>query len=81
MKRIYLLLLLAFSSIMAMAQNGGGADINVDINKTGGNAGGFPWLWVIGAIVFIVLLVALLGWPRNRQSGRKRRQYTGLVTL
>jgi hypothetical protein len=61
MKRIYLLLLLAFSSIMAMAQNGGGADINVDINKTGGNAGGFPWLWVIGAIVFIVLLVALLG--------------------
>ncbi len=61
MKRIYFLLVLAFSSLMAMAQNGGGADINVDINKAGDSAGGFPWLWVIGGIVFIVLLVALLG--------------------
>lgn len=60
MKRIYFLLVLAFSSFMTMAQNGGGADINVDINKSGDSAGGFPWLWVIGAIVFIVLLVALL---------------------
>ncbi len=61
MKRIYLLLVCAFTSILAMAQNGGGADINVDINKASDSAGGFPWLWVVGALVFIVLLVALLG--------------------
>ncbi|HEU4904181.1 MAG TPA: hypothetical protein VFT06_15350 [Flavisolibacter sp.] len=61
MKRIYFLLLSAFMSVMAFAQNGG-ADVNVDITKSGSNsASGFPWLWVIGGIVFIVLLVALLG--------------------
>jgi hypothetical protein len=47
---------------MAMAQGGSGADVNVDITKTGSTGGGgFPWLWVVGAIVFIVLLIALLG--------------------
>lgn len=45
---------------MAMAQNGDGADLNVHVTKDSG-PGGFPWLWVIGAIVLIVLLVALLG--------------------
>jgi hypothetical protein len=62
MKRIYFLIMFAFFSVMTMAQEGGsGADINVDITKSGSNGGGFPWLWVVGAIVFIVLLVALLG--------------------
>lgn len=61
MKRIYFLLLSAFMSVMAFAQNGG-ADVDVDITKSGSSsASGFPWLWVIGGIVFIVLLVALLG--------------------
>jgi len=60
MKRIYFLLLSAFVSVMAMAQNGG-ADVNVDVTKSSGNGGGFPWLWVVGGIVFIVLLIALLG--------------------
>ena len=60
MKRFYFLLICAFVSAMAMAQSGG-TDVNVDINPSGGNSGGFPWLWIIGAIVFIVLLVALLG--------------------
>jgi hypothetical protein len=63
MKRIYFLLLSAFMSVMAMAQNGGGggADLNVNITKTDNSAGGFPWLWVIGGIVVLVLLIALLG--------------------
>ena len=61
MKRFYFLLLSAFFSVMAMAQSGDGADIKVDVTETDSTAGGFPWLWVIGAIVIIVLLVALLG--------------------
>ena len=65
MKRIYFLLMTALFSTLAMAQEGGGADINVDITKSDGNAGGFPWLWVVGAIVFIILLVALLGGRRG----------------
>lgn len=47
-----------------MAQGSGKTDVNVDINK-GASGGGFPWLWVIGAVVFIVLLVALLGGSRG----------------
>lgn len=61
MKRISFLFASALMSVMAMAQNSGGADVNVDISKTDSNGGGFPWLWVIGAIVFIILLVSLLG--------------------
>lgn len=61
MKRMYFLLLSAFMSVMAIAQNSdGGADLNVNVTKSS-DAGGFPWLWVIGAIVVIVLLIALLG--------------------
>ena len=52
----------AFVSVMAMAQNGGGgADINVDVTKSGDAGSSIPWLWIIGGIVFIVLLIALLG--------------------
>ncbi len=50
----------AFINMMAIAQSSG-ADVNIDITKSGSDGGGFPWLWVIGAIVLIILLVALLG--------------------
>lgn len=62
MKRIYFLIMTAFFSVMAMAQEGGGADLDVNITKTTDGAGaGFPWLWVVGGIVLLVLLIALLG--------------------
>ena len=64
MKRIYFLILMAFTSVMAMAQDGG--TTNVDVNlKTDGDAAGFPWLWVVGGAVFILLLVALLSGGRG----------------
>ncbi|WP_149527540.1 hypothetical protein [Sphingobacterium hotanense] len=47
-------------SAQAFAQEKG-LDINVDIDK--GDGGAFytkPWVWVIGAAVFILLLVAIL---------------------
>ena len=61
MKRISFLILSAFLSAVAIAQSGGHTDVNVDITKSGSGGGSFPWLWVVGAIVFIILLVALLG--------------------
>ena len=65
MKRIYFLILFAFVSAIAIAQEGGGTT-NVDVNlKTDSGAGGFPWLWVIGGIVFVLLLVALLSGGRG----------------
>lgn len=59
MKRFYLALVAAMFSVMAFAQEGA-ADINVDVEKSGG-AASFPWLWIVGGIVFIILLIALLG--------------------
>ena len=59
-------LLLSFSmlfSVLLFAQEKS-AEINVDITKDGGNTGGVwynqPLVWIIGAAVFILLLVALL---------------------
>lgn len=64
MKRLNLLLFSSFCALVVAAQGeGGGADINVDINKDGGGGAGFfgnPIVWVVGAAVFILLLVALL---------------------
>lgn len=63
--KLTLLLLSLFSSITLLAQeggeSGGGADINVDINRDGGGTWYTqPWIWIVGAAVFILLLVALL---------------------
>jgi len=64
MKRIYFLILSAFISAMAMAQDGGTTNVDVNLKGDGGVAA-FPWLWVIGGIVFVLLLVALLSGGRG----------------
>ena len=56
----------------AMAQDGGGsggASINVTTSKTTTSENWYasPWVWVVGAAVFILLLVALL----NNRGGSK----------
>jgi hypothetical protein len=66
MKKTYLSLCAAFLSLIAFAQEKS-AEIDVNINK-GGEANWYasPWLWIVGAAVFILLLVAL-----TRGSGRR----------
>lgn len=59
MKRICFFVLSAFLSMMAKAQNSVGMDMNVDITKPNGD-GGFLWLWIVGAMAFIMLLLALI---------------------
>ena len=64
--RITAMILMAFFSFTAFAQDKG-TDVNVDINKDGGdNWYAQPWVWIVGVAVFILLLVALL-----RGSGRR----------
>lgn len=48
-----------FISIACLAQEGG-AEIDVNVNKDGGNWYSQPWVWIVGVAVFILLLVALL---------------------
>ena len=58
--RIAWLLSVLFMSIVAFSQEGGaGADIDISIKKES-EWYTQPWVWVIGAAVFILLLVALL---------------------
>jgi hypothetical protein len=66
MKKAWISFVLAlFSSLMVFAQDGG-KDINVNVNTKGGAWYTSPWVWVVGAAVFILLLVAL-----TRGSGRR----------
>lgn len=67
--RISFFVLTLLFSMITFAQEGGGsggADIKVDVNKDSG--GGWytnPIVWVVGAAVFILLLVALLRGNRS----------------
>jgi hypothetical protein len=65
MKKAYFTLLAAFISALTFAQEGGGAKIDVDINKES-EWYASPWVWVVGAAIFILLLVAL-----TRGGGRR----------
>jgi hypothetical protein len=68
MKKAYLTILSAFIGAVLFAQEGGGGgDLDVNVNTNEGGAWyASPWVWVIGAAVFILLLVAL-----TRGSGRR----------
>lgn len=60
MKKIFLSLLFAFYSTLLLAQEGETKNVNIDINTDGGGSWyASPWVWVVGAAVFILLLVAL----------------------
>jgi hypothetical protein len=65
-KTLFTLVTALFSTVMVLAQEGGGKDINVNVNSKGSAWYASPWVWVIGAAVFILLLVAL-----TRGSGRR----------
>ena len=60
MKRMCLTIIAAFTGMLALAQEKG-ADIDVNINKDGGGSSfwGSPVMWIVGAAVFIILLVAV----------------------
>lgn len=50
-------------SIVSFAQDTKKLDVDIDVNKGGDSGAGFlnnPVVWVIGAAVFILLLVALM---------------------
>jgi len=66
MKKFYVSLVTIFLSVLMFAQET--KKVDVDINAGGSDANWYasPWVWVVGAAVFILLLVAL-----TRGSGRR----------
>ena len=60
MKKAYLSVMAALFSACLWAQDGGGKlDVNINTNNGGGGFWASPWVWIVGAAVFILLLVAL----------------------
>jgi hypothetical protein len=67
-KAFFSFIAVLFSTMMVLAQEGGGTkDVDINVN-TKGDAAWYasPWVWIVGAAVFILLLVAL-----TRGSGRR----------
>ncbi|MDB5230073.1 MAG: hypothetical protein JWN76_878 [Chitinophagaceae bacterium] len=77
-------LLAAFQTIM-WAQDAGGTSTDVKITTDSGNWYSRPWVWIIGAIIFIILLVALMGGGSSRttvvRDGAPRRTVTRTTTV
>ena len=61
MKKAYLTFWAVLFNLLVWAQEGGDKKIDVNINTKGDGGGWYasPWVWVVGAAVFILLLVAL----------------------
>jgi len=62
-QKIMLFFLTIWVTVPAIAQDKQ-VDVNINSNK-GSNFWGQPWVWVVGAALFILLLVAIL------RSGRR----------
>jgi hypothetical protein len=59
MKKALLTLLTAmYSTMVVLAQETKKVDVDINTNK-GSNWYASPWVWIVGAAVFILLLVAL----------------------
>ena len=67
-QKTLLVVVAALANLVALAQD---KKVDVDINTNkGGGWYSSPWVWVIGAAVFILLLVAILrgGGSRNTDA-------------
>jgi hypothetical protein len=58
MKKVYFSLMTAFLALVSFAQETKKVDVDISTG-TESNWYASPWVWVVGAAVFILLLVAL----------------------
>jgi hypothetical protein len=69
MKKAYLTLLSVLATIVLFAQEKT-TQVDVDVNKSTSSNNWYasPWVWIVGAAVFILLLVALTSGSRDRSD-------------
>ena len=65
-QKLFLAVAGALLATITFAQDKKEIDVNVNSNKN--NFWGQPWVWVIGAAVFILLLVAILRGGRRSDA-------------
>jgi len=65
-QKLLLMVMAILCNVMVFAQDKS-VDVNISTNK-GNNFWGSPWVWVIGAAVFILLLVAILRGGSRRDA-------------
>lgn len=63
--KLVLLFFSLLTSSLLFAQDGGGTKVDIDVHKDSGAWYTNPVVWIIGAAVFILLLVALLRGGNN----------------
>jgi hypothetical protein len=63
-KAFFSILAVLYSGMLLIAQET--KKVDIDVNTKGNNWYASPWVWIVGAAVFILLLVAL-----TRGSGRR----------
>ena len=83
MKKIYAGILSVLISTLLFAQEKG-TDVSVDVNKTTSSTTTWytsPWVWVVGAAVFILLLVALTSGGRSRSTNSSGEKVTVTKTV
>ena len=71
MKSIYLTLMTTLLSIVVFAQEKS-TEVDINVNKDENTANWYasPWVWIVGAAVFIILLVALTSGGSRRSGDR-----------
>lgn len=82
MKKAYLSLMTILASIIVFAQEKT-TQVDVNLNKDGGGGDWYasPWVWIVGAAVFILLLVALTSGGRKRTTDGSTDKVTVTKTV
>lgn len=80
MKAAYLTLFTMFMSVVLWAQEKTTeVDINLNKETDASNWYASPWVWIVGAAVFILLLVALTSGSRRSSTTGDRVTYSKTV--
>ncbi len=58
-QRVFFLIAASVSTLQLWAQDKK-VDVDIDVNKGDSNWYQQPWVWVVGAAVFIIIIVAIL---------------------
>ena len=80
MKTAYLTVMTMLMSVVLFAQEKS-TEVDINLNKEGETTNWYasPWVWIVGAAVFILLLIALTSGSRSRTTSGDKATVTKTV--